>query len=94
MKKNLNIKITPRELQDICKEYEFDEEEAIWEDERVWKIKKALTYLDRSDYIIWCLYTELQSQRKVAAILNVSRTPIARELKKIEGRIKEIIETL
>lgn len=94
MKKNLNIKITPRELQDICKEYEFDEEEAMWEDERVWKIKKALSMLDKSDYIIYCVYLEVQSQRKLASLLGVSRTPIVRELRKIEERIKEIMETL
>lgn len=84
--------INPKELKAICKEYEFDEEEAIWEEDRVYKIKKAMSELDRGDYILFCLYMELQSERKVAKQLGVSRTPINKAVKRIKNEIITKIE--
>ena len=80
--------INPKELKAICNEYAFDEEQALWEeDRRVYAIKKALSQIDKADYIIWCLYMELQSERKVAKQLGVSRTPINKAIKRIKNLI-------
>lgn len=85
--------IDPKEVRAICKEYEFDEETALFEeDERVYKIKEALSKIDRADYVLFCLYMEMQSERKVAEQFGVSRTPINRAIKRIKKAIKEIME--
>ena len=88
-----NINITPKELRAICKEYEYNEEEHLMldedEDERPFLIKKAMTHLDKSDFIIFCLYMEYKSERKVAALLGCSRTPLHTNLVKIKKEIKE-----
>lgn len=90
-----NIKITPKELKSICKEYEYNEEEHMLcdegENETPHLIKRAMSYLDKADYIIFCLYLEYQSERKVADLLGCSRTPLHMLLVKIK---KQIIERL
>lgn len=84
--------VEAKELRAICKEYEFDPEDAIFEeDERVYDIKKALQKIDKADYIIFCLYMELQSERKVANQLGVSRTPINRAIKRIKNEVKALM---
>lgn len=93
--KTQNIKITPKELKEICKEYEYDEEAHMLldegEDERPHLIKKAMTHLDRADYIIFCLYMEYKSERKVASMLGCSRTPLHNCLVKIKTKIKSYL---
>lgn len=96
MKKRIgNIDITAKELKAICKEYEYDEEAHMLldegEDERPHLIKKAMSQLDKSDFIIFCLYMEYKSERKVASVLGCSRTPIHNELVKITQQIKTLI---
>lgn len=86
------VQIDPKELRTICKEYEFDPETAIFEDERIYQIKEALSKIDRADYIIFCLYMEMQSERKVAKQLGVSRTPVNRAIKRIIKEVKELID--
>ena len=85
------IKITAEELRSICKEYEYDDDVMNDEDERIHRLKKAMSLLDRSDYIIICLYAHFQSERKVAECLGCSRTPISRILKEIRGKIKALM---
>ena len=96
MKRKIDsIDITAKELKAICKEYEYDEEAHLLldegEDERPHLIKKAMSQLDKSDYIIFCLYMEYKSERKVASVLHCSRTPLHTELVKITQRIKELL---
>lgn len=87
------IQIDPKELKAICKEYEFDPDTALFEeDERVYQIKEALTKIDRADFIIFSLYMEMQSERKVAKQLGVSRTPINRAIKRIKQQIKDLMD--
>lgn len=81
------IQIEPKELKAICKEYEYDDDPFCDEDDRVHDLKHALSKLERSDYIIFCLYLEYQSERKVAEILGCSRTPVSRTLKRIKEEI-------
>ena len=89
------INITPKELRAICKEYEYDEDAHMMldegEDERPHLIKKAMTYLDKPDYIIFCLYMEYKSERKVASLLGCSRTPLHNCLDKIKTKIKSYL---
>ena len=92
MKKDIKIDITAEELKAICKEYEFDEEKDMFEEnEHLYMAKKALSQLEKSEYIIYCLYMEYQSERKVANLLGVSRTPINREIHKITSKLKTFI---
>lgn len=90
-----NINITAKELKAICKEYEYSEEAHLLldegEDERPHLIKKAMSLLEKSEYIIFCLYMEYRSERKVASILNCSRTPIHNELDKIKKKIIKLL---
>lgn len=86
-----NLNITAKELKAICKEYEYNEQEHLMldegEDERPHLIKKAMTNLDKSDYIIFCLYMEYKSERKVASLLGCSRTPLHNNLAKTKEQI-------
>lgn len=88
-----NIKITPSELKKICKDYEYDEQAHMMIDEGQNEtphlIKKAMTYLDRADFVIFCLYMEYQSERKVADLLGCSRTPLHYNLVKTKKKILE-----
>ena len=86
--KTENIKIGRGELKEICKEYEYDPDPFNEEDERVHRLKQALSKLERSDFIIFCLYMEYQSERKVGEILGCSRTPVSRTLRRIKEEIK------
>lgn len=85
------ITISGEEIKAIMAEYEFNEDTIFEEDERVYKIKEALTHLEPADKIIWCLYMEFQSERKVAKILGCSRTPVNRTLKRIKSEILQMI---
>jgi hypothetical protein len=94
MKDRLNkINITAKELRDICKEYEYNEEAHLMldegEDERPHLIKKAMQQLDKSEFIIFCLYMEYKSERKVAQLLGCSRTPLHLLLTKVKKEIKD-----
>lgn len=84
--------VNPKEVRAICKEYEFDEEHSLFEDDkRVYAIKKAMSKLEKGDYIIFCLYMELQSKRKVAKQLGVSYSTMKKTIKRIKKEIMELM---
>lgn len=92
-------KLTAEEIREICAKYEYCPQEDFWADEegtddRVLRMKKAMAKLDRSDYVMMCLLIELQSERKVADILNVSRTPVHKCLVEIKQKLMEIYNGL
>ena len=88
MNTELNIDITPDELHTIMKDYEYDPDVMNDEDERSLAIKWAISRLPEAEKIIWCLYMELQSSRKLGQILGgVSHSTILKEI----NRIKESI---
>lgn len=96
MKKRINnLTITTKELKAICKEYEYNEEEHLMldegEDERPHLIKKAMSQLDKADFIIFCLYMEYKSERKVASLLGCSRTPLHNNLEKTKKQIHKLL---
>lgn len=92
-------KLTAEEIREICSKYEYSPTEDFWADsedvdDRVLRIKKAMSYLDRSDYVMMCLAIELQSERKVADVLNVSRTPVHKCLLEIKEKLMKIYDGL
>lgn len=88
-KKPIDIKLTPNEVKNICEQFTIDENSIVYDTDNEYAIKKAMESLSKSDWIILCLYAELQSERKLAELLGVSRTPIGRELSRIKNIIKE-----
>lgn len=89
--KNEEIKITPQELKDILKEYEYNPDPMVEEDDRVRRIKKAISKLSDPDRIIWCLYMDTGASRKVGAILGVSHSTVLKEVKRIKEQIRLLI---
>lgn len=85
------IKITASELKDILKEYEYEEDIFTLDDPRVVAIKWALSQIPDADRIIYCLWLDLESSRKVGQILGVSHSTILKELKRIKNEILELI---
>lgn len=95
MQKQIDIDITPDELHSIMKEYAYDPDIFNDEDERSLAIKLALSKIPDSDRIIWCLYMELGSSRKLGAILGgVSHSTILKEINRIRMEIIEQMDTV
>lgn len=82
-KQKINIK--PTELRNIMSEYIPDQ---LNDSEELYNIKQAITALPKSDQIIFILYTELESEKKVSDLLGVSRSPIHKLLSSIKKEIK------
>lgn len=83
------IKISPTELKAILKEYSYEEDIFTEDDPRVQTVKWALSQIPDADRIIFCLWLDQESSRKVGKILGVSHSTILKELKRIK---KEILE--
>lgn len=88
-KQPTNIKITAQELRNICSQYEFNEDTKLTDDDDTYMIKRAMTKLDKSDFIIYCLYLELETKTAVAEVLGISRISATRIIKNIENEIKK-----
>lgn len=82
------LKICPDELRAILKEYEYDDDPMNDEDERVHKVKKAMSKLPMADRTIFALYLELGASRKVGACLGVSHSTILKEVNRIKREIR------
>lgn len=85
-KKSNKITIKPSELRNIMSQFEPD---MLTDSEEIYRYKEAIQNLEKSDAIIFSLYAELASERKVAELLGVSITPIHKTLTRIK---KEILE--
>lgn len=83
-KEQNTIGINATELRNIMSEYNPD---MLCDSEEVYNYKLALDKLDKSDKIIFTLYAELQSERRVAELLGVSRSPIHKIIQRIKGQI-------
>lgn len=83
-KENHTIEISPKELRNILSQFEPN---MLTDNEETYKMKEAIQHLDKSDAIIFSLYAELESERKVADILGVSRSPIHKIIAKIKQQI-------
>ena len=82
------IQVSPEELRAIMKEYEYNEDIMNDEDDRVIKVKRALTKLNDADRIIFCLYLDLGASRKVGKVLGVSHSTILKEVNRIKREIR------
>lgn len=83
-KERQKIRVTKRELKNILSEYEPD---ILTDTDEFHKYKEALQSLPKSEMIIFALYAELQSERKVAELLGVSRSPIHKLIVEIRKKI-------
>lgn len=81
------ISLTHKEVKMICEDYTIKEGDNLIYDDEHYNYLLALSKLDKSDFILFCLYAHYQSERKVAKILGMSRTPIHSQLKKIREQI-------
>lgn len=85
----ITIEIKPSELRNIMEQFKPD---TIRDNEKFFTYKEAMEHLDKSDQIIFSLYAELESERKVADILGVSRSPIHKIITKIRKEILKYAE--
>lgn len=90
-KQATEIKITSNEIRNICSQYEFNENSKLIDDDRSYSIKKAMSKLEKSDFIIYCLFMELGTKTEVAEVLGISRISATRLIKNIENEIKQKI---
>lgn len=85
-KEPITIDIKPQELRNILEQFKPD---MLRDNEDLYKYKDALSHLEKSDQIIFSLYAELESERKVAELLGVSRSPIHKIITNIRKQILE-----
>lgn len=84
--KKHTIKLTPEEIRCIYKDYQFDLDSLEYDDETL-ALFTSFNKLTEAEKIIMELYAEFSSQRKVADLLNVSRTTIVKSLNAIRKKI-------
>lgn len=82
------IAIKPDELRAILADYRYDDDIMNEEDERVLQVKKAISKLNEPDRIIFCLYCDIGSSRKLGKILGVSRSTVLKEINRIKLEIR------
>ena len=85
------IQITPEQVQEIIKEYDFDTDDVFEYDDELKELSAAIKKLSLPDRIIILLYAHFASQRKVGAILGISHSVVGTCLKEIRKRIFEIM---
>lgn len=86
------IQITPEQVQEIIKEYDFDTDDVFEYDDELKELSAAIKKLSLPDRIIILLYAHFASQRKVGAILGISHSVVGTCLKEIRKRIFEIMD--
>lgn len=89
-KEPITIDVKPQELRNIMEQFKPD---MLRDTEEFYGYKDAMGHLDKSDQIIFSLYAELESERKVAELLGVSRSPIHKIIVKIRKQILEYDNT-
>lgn len=85
------LDVNKEELQRLLDEYSYDPDIMDEEDQRTRSAKWALTQLDEPDRIIFLLQTEYSSQRKVGALLGVSRSTIRKEFNRIRKHLMDLM---
>lgn len=90
-KQPIELKITSQEIRNICEQYAFNEDTRMKDTDESYAVKKAMSKLDKSDFIIYCLFLELETKTAVAEVLGLSRISTTRIIRQIENHIKEIV---
>lgn len=84
----VQLQITPQQIKEIDKQYQYQFD--LFEDNiEAQKAKWALAKLSIPDRIIFELYAEMQSSRKVGNILGVSHNVVLSEVRRIRAEIIE-----
>lgn len=87
-KNKVTFKLTASEIRNIYKDYSFDTSDILAYDDDTKELLEAYNNnLTQPEKVILQLYAEFQSQRKVASLLNVSRTTVVKELNIIRNKI-------
>lgn len=81
------IMITPQELRHIVEDFTFDTEDTFNYDDEEIELFKKLNNLTEGDRIIFILYAEFHSLRKVAKILGVSYSTIRQQINTIKKQL-------
>lgn len=84
-------KVTKDEIRLIKEDYQFDESIFNEQDEITREAFKIVSELPEPSKMLFLLYTEFGTYKKVGEILNVSSVTAAKEIKKIQQQIKDKI---
>lgn len=84
--KQIQVNLSHKEIKELIKEYTTITDD---DDDFMLSIKTTLQELDKADLIVFCLYTHLQSERKTAELLGVSRTPIHSLVMEVKNKINK-----
>ena len=95
MGEKVDNKLTSRELKAIVAEYTYDEDESFSDEllpepkrsDKEWETIRALNKVNKSDFIIYCLYLNYGSARRVGKLLGTSHAPVTRVLRRVEDEI-------
>lgn len=95
MGEKVDNKLTSRELKAIVAEYTYDEDERFSDEllpepkrsDKEWETLRALNKVNKSDFIIYCLYLNYGSARRVGKLLGTSHAPVTRVLRRVEDEI-------
>ena len=95
MGERVDNKLTSRELKAIVAEYTYDEDERFSDEllpepkrsDKEWETIRALNKVNKSDFIIYCLYLNYGSARRVGKLLGTSHAPVTRVLRRVEDEI-------
>lgn len=90
--KQIQVNLSHKEIKEIVKEYTTITNDV--DDDYMLTIKQTLLSIDKADLIVFCLYTHLQSERKTAELLGVSRTPIHSLVMDVKNKILNNLEKL
>ena len=90
-KQPIELKITSQEIRNICEQYAFNEDTRLKDTDESYAVKKAMSKLEKSDFIIYCLFLELETKTAVAEVLGLSRISTTRIIKQIEEHIKQLV---
>ena len=81
--------MNPQDLKKLIAEYTATYDVMDNDDARTHYLKVALSKVPEADRVIFCLYLDLGSSRKVGKLLGVSHSTILTEVKKIKNLILE-----
>ena len=95
MGEKVDNKLTSRELKAIVAEYTYDEDERFSDEllpepkrsDKAWETIRALNKVNKRDFIIYCLYLNYGSARRVGKLLGTSHAPVTRVLRRVEDEI-------
>lgn len=86
--------MNPQDLKKLIAEYQPNYDIMREDDDRTHNLKVALSKVPEAERVIFCLYLDLGSSRKVGKLLGVSHSTILTEVKKIKAKIIDFYENI